>query len=50
MLRTHQQSFTVTEAGDSNMAGTSFLPRPASLFAVRGWRLLFHFATEKAKA
>lgn len=40
----------MTEAGDSNMAGTSFLSRPGSLLAVRGLWLLFHWATEKAKA
>lgn len=28
MLHTHQQSFTVTQAGDSSLAGTSFIPRP----------------------
>lgn len=49
MLHTHQQSFPVTQAEDSSLAGTSLLPRPASPFVVHGWRLLFHCATEKAK-
>lgn len=49
VLHTHQQSFTVTQAEDRSLAGTSLLPRPASPFVVHGWRLLFLCAIEKAK-
>lgn len=49
MLHTHQQSSTGTQAGDSSLAGKSFLPRPGSLFTVHGWQLLFHCIIERAK-